>query len=328
MARFSLLFFALGVLTLPTGVAGRQLLRKMRFGGHHERQTNAKALSPNKTIATTPEAQAPSSKARAPAQIAHAASQAVALAKASKSSKNGELACAKASNSSKDGGPPACACMANNPAWNPTKRTVPKCVFIDLGANNGNTFRDFLNNKYDPIENCPSGQWEAYLVEANPRWDVPLQQLAAQYKGNVHVMSSTAAYTCVGQTSFYIDTDPTLQHSKSSMSDVESGPQQVQDTQLITVPTINVVQLIAENVSPADWVMLKMDIQGAEYDIMPCLAASASATLVDRIYMEEHYCSVFKGFKNGKAEMEEAKKKLWLKGVDIPFHESVSHGTG
>merc|ERR1719223_1132388 len=102
-----------------------------------------------------------------------------------------------------------CQCVANSPAWAPTTRTVPKCIFIDLGAADGNTFHDFLNNKYGPVASCPSGQWEAYLVEANPQFDAPLQALAAQYPNQVHVYSSTAAFSCEGQTSFYIDTDPT-----------------------------------------------------------------------------------------------------------------------
>ena len=34
--------------------------------------------------------------------------------------------------------------MANNPNWKKTERTEPKCIFIDLGAADGNTFSKFL----------------------------------------------------------------------------------------------------------------------------------------------------------------------------------------
>ena len=34
--------------------------------------------------------------------------------------------------------------MANNPNWKKTQRSEPKCIFIDLGAADGNTFAKFL----------------------------------------------------------------------------------------------------------------------------------------------------------------------------------------
>ena len=46
-------------------------------------------------------------------------------------------------------------------------RTEPRCVFIDLGAADGNTFDSFLANGYGPVKNCPRhGEWQAILVEA------------------------------------------------------------------------------------------------------------------------------------------------------------------
>lgn len=213
---------------------------------------------------------------------------------------------------------PACQCKANDAAWTPTTRTAPKCVFIDLGAADGNTFHQFLNNGYGPVANCPSGQWEAYLVEANPHFDAPLQALAAQYPNQVHVYSSTAAFSCNAEVSFFIDTDPTHNHWGSSMSDaapdaVKSGKQKV------TVPTTNVIQMIAQNVIPADWVMLKVDIEGAEYEVIPCLANFAHANLIDRMYLEEHTW-FDSGSQNGPAQMAAAKQRLSAAGVDIPAY--------
>lgn len=213
-----------------------------------------------------------------------------------------------------------CNCIANSNTWKPTSRTIPKCIFIDLGAADGNTFNDFLNNKYGPVANCPSGQWEAWLVEANPHFDASLNNVPTQYPGMVHSLASTAAYDCVAETSFYIDADPTHNHWGSSMS--EDAPDAVRSgKQKVTVPTINVIQLIAENTIPGDWVMLKVDIEGAEYEVIPCLAQFANAGLVDRMYLEEH--TWFKtGSRNGPNEMAAAKQTLQGKGVDIPQYFS------
>lgn len=216
-------------------------------------------------------------------------------------------------------GPP-CQCLPQDPSWKTPTRTEPKCIFIDLGAADGNTFDEFVADGYGSVANCPSGgKWEALLVEANPLFTPKLKALAKNIPG-VHSYAETAAYSCAGTTSFYIDTDKTHNHWGSSMSSqaddvVKSGKRKV------TVPTVNVAQLIAENVLPNDWVMLKVDIESAEYSVIPCLAQSTHANLVDRLYLEEH--TWFKSVTaDDKKRMEEAKAKLRAMKVDIPVYYS------
>merc|ERR1719499_1749325 len=83
-----------------------------------------------------------------------------------------------------------CSCQANDPAWATCQRTQPKCIWIDLGAADGNSFNSFLQNYYGPVANCPNGQWEAMLVEANPRFDQALSKVASDWPGNMHMYSS------------------------------------------------------------------------------------------------------------------------------------------
>jgi len=208
-----------------------------------------------------------------------------------------------------------CACDANNPAWKPTTRTAPKCIFIDLGAADGNSFRAFLSNGYGPVSGCPSGgQWEAWLVEANGQFSSALAAEHAVYPYQVHQMGATAAYMCQGTTSFSIDPDVAHNRWGSSMK-VDHGVHKV------SVPLVNVIQLIAENTIPADWVMLKVDVEGAEFDIIPCLAQFPNARLVDRMYLEEHtWLSVDSAFT--KQQYEQAKASLKTAGVDIPVYFS------
>ena len=150
---------------------------------------------------------------------------------------------------------PGCSCNANSPSWHKTSRTQPKCVFIDLGAADGNTFDNFLADGYGPVKNCPhGGDWEAILVEANPVFSKKLNSLEANLGGKVRSLASTAAYSCETTTTFFIDADPTHNYWASSL-DEKVGQQEV------TVPTINVNKLIAENVRPDDWVILKVDIE-------------------------------------------------------------------
>lgn len=229
---------------------------------------------------------------------------------AAKRSLRGEL------NATTGQGPP-CQCQPNNPAWKPTGRTIPKCVFIDLGAANGNSFQQFLANGYGPIANCPSGQWEALLVEANPQFTPALNTVAGSYPGQVHAFGSTAAYTCQGQTSFSIDPDVAHNHWGSSMKTNHGSTQ-------VTVPTVNVIQMIAENVIHGDWVILKVDIEGAEYDLMPCLSQFAQKNLLDIIFLEEH--DWLKANSAYTAPQYDA-AKLALKNAGINIPDNYHSGT-
>jgi len=214
-----------------------------------------------------------------------------------------------------------CSCVPQSAAWKKPTRTVPKCIWIDLGAADGNTLKAFLNNQYGPVANCPNGQWEALLVEANPRFNQPLEQLSQRWSGMVHLYESTAAYMCPAQTSFYLDT-VTHDHnywgsslSPNAMDVKNSGLQKV------TVPMLNLNQILAENTIPADYVMVKMDIEGAEWDVLPCMALSPSASLVDRLFMEVHDASMGLVGTDLKT-MEAAKQMLKMRGVDIPDYFS------
>jgi len=222
-------------------------------------------------------------------------------------------------------GGPNCDCQISNPAWKKTMRNTPKCIFIDLGAANGNTFEDFLNNKYGDVKNCAhgTGDYEAFLVEANPRFQAALKSIENNNQ-KVHAFPSTAAYMCEGQTSFFLDT---VNHDKNYWgSSMSSNHQDVQASgkQKVTVPTANLMKLLYENTIPDDYVMVKMDIEGAEWDIMPCLATAPIASNIDRLYLEQHPASWCTKAPPVPAEstMTNAKATLKSKGVDIPDYFS------
>jgi len=214
-----------------------------------------------------------------------------------------------------------CACQASSASWVPASRTSPQCVFIDLGAANGNTYAGWLSNQFGDISACPSGRYEAHLVEANPRFAQPLKTLQDQNSAVVHSHAPTAAYMCNGETSFFIDN---VNHDNnywgSSMSPnhqdvVRSGHQQV------TVPTVNVIQLVAENTIPQDYVVVKMDIEGAEWDILPCLAHSPAASLIDKLLIEVHPANLGH-IGTTQWQLDAAISELRNRGVQVPSYSS------
>jgi len=227
-----------------------------------------------------------------------------------------------------------CNCEAMNSKWSPPARTNAKCVFIDLGAAGGNTLNSFLNDEYGPVANCIlNGDWEAFLVEANPVFNDVLSELEWLYPGNVHSLGGNAAYMCKGETTFFVDTDPTHNYWGSSMEGgVHNGSDWLHPDHMrnqtgvnkrtnVTVPFVNVPQLIYENTIPADHVIVKMDIEGAEWDILPCLSRSQAVGTLDSLYMEVHPASWQLG-NTTPAELTAAQSTLIQKGVAIPLYYS------
>jgi len=214
-----------------------------------------------------------------------------------------------------------CSCVPSSASWSKCRRTTPKCVWIDLGAADGNSFKSFLGNYYGPVANCPSGQWEAMLVEANPRFDQDLSQVASEWPGSMHMYSSTAAYMCKAQTSFYLDTVTHANNYWGSSMSPNAADVRASGLQKVTVPTLNLNQILYEMTIPGDWVMVKMDIEGAEWDILPCLALAPAASLVDRLFVEIHNQSMG-STGTDPATMEAAQALLRLRGIDIPAYFS------
>lgn len=219
-----------------------------------------------------------------------------------------------------------CMCEKENHRWVACTRTAPKCVFIDLGAADGNTFNVFMGNGYGNLANCTANgadAWEAILVEANPKFVQPLTTEAAKYpSGKVTALHSTAAYMCEGQTSFFLDTVNTAQNNWGSSMSSNHPDTIASGGQMVTVPTMNLNRVLFEHTIPTDHVIVKMDIEGAEYDTLPCLAESPSASLVDKLFLEQH-SATWGNIGTTVEDMEASKATLISKGVEIP--EYFSH---
>mmetsp|Transcript_37780 Transcript_37780/g.70488 ORF Transcript_37780/g.70488 Transcript_37780/m.70488 type:complete len:259 (+) Transcript_37780:23-799(+) len=216
-----------------------------------------------------------------------------------------------------------CHCQIESKLWARPTRTEPRCVFIDLGAGVGNDLEAWAENKFGPVANCPSGEWEAILIEANPVYSDTLNAMAQKFPGKVQVNASRAAYMCEAKTAFYINTNEQQLHKASAGS---AGFQEasVMGTELskVEVDTVNVNRLLTEHTIPGDWVTIKMDVEGAEFDIVPCMAESPAGSLVDRLYVEQHDPGW--GLEGATpAAMQTAMTGLRTRGVDIPSFSPV-----
>ena len=58
--------------------------------------------------------------------------------------------------------------------------------------------------------------------------------------------------------------------------------------QTVEVPAIDFAAWLTKNVKLEDYVVVKMDIEHAEYAVLPRMLATGAACLVDELYLECH----------------------------------------
>lgn len=216
-----------------------------------------------------------------------------------------------------------CQCEVFNQNWKWPHKRAPACLFIDLGAADGETYLAFTQHSKKWSFNYDTGPFKkqdcfAYLMEANPKFNMNLEHFRTD---RVYPMTKTAAYMCdKPREKFYLDsTGPS--GWGSSLDDQHEAVQTKK--QGVDVELYNLMRLLQENALPEDTVVVKMDIEGAEYDILPCLANSPAAGLIDTLYLEDHcpgdwWCPTTGQAGNTKEVFNEALLKLRARGVNIP----------
>jgi len=89
-------------------------------------------------------------------------------------------------------------------------------------------------------------QWEAYLVEANPRFDKPLEQLSARFPGVLVTYPETAAFMCPSKTSFYLDTQNAKYNYWGSSLSTSHADVKASNFTNVTVDMVNIIENSSE----------------------------------------------------------------------------------
>ena len=76
----------------------------------------------------------------------------------------------------------------------------------------------------------------------------------------------------------------------------------------LTVPTIDLANWLADRFCPADHVEIKMDIEGAEFEVLEHLLRSGRASLVDSISIEWHTSK--RGQKNTRIQLQRRQQTI------------------
>jgi len=171
---------------------------------------------------------------------------------------------------------------------------------------------------------------EVYLFEANPVFNEALVRSKEKYtaKGmKVHIFPSTVADIEDGIRTFYIDTVNKDHDFWGSSIYAEHHDAKASNAKGTRLTSVNLALWLLQNFSPRDFVVVKMDIEGAEYELVPHLAQMKAGIVIDHLLVEWHHFDVG-GTPEEKALREEKAKlgsaMLVNDGTNMPPYDSAA----
>eukprot|EP00607_Mallomonas_marina_P010130 CAMPEP_0182420860 /NCGR_PEP_ID=MMETSP1167-20130531/5942_1 /TAXON_ID=2988 /ORGANISM="Mallomonas Sp, Strain CCMP3275" /LENGTH=284 /DNA_ID=CAMNT_0024597365 /DNA_START=79 /DNA_END=933 /DNA_ORIENTATION=- len=182
-------------------------------------------------------------------------------------------------------------------------------VFIDLGTNDGSSTKFFLGltqrtargdadlggNTSSPLYGLgKDGNWEIYVFEGNKKYDKTLADLRSEVMSknlakSFTVYNHTAIGTVDGYAYFYFD-NPNPDHTTVASS-LNPESSIVRGNPRERVVSMDIATLLRDVIGlrVSDNVVLKIDVEGTEYDLMRRLFASSVLRLVDTLAVEYHH---------------------------------------
>lgn len=153
------------------------------------------------------------------------------------------------------------------------------CYFVDCGGNNGCSVRKF-RNEYDPL-----GLFRIYTFEPNPQYESMYENISK------HQLVKAAVDSQEGERLFYVDVENGHGSTffKNKLTREEGGYGVLNREQPLRVRTVNLSNWLKEHATSRDYVVLKLDVEGAEYDILESLVKTGAIKLIDRLFVEWHW---------------------------------------
>jgi FkbM family methyltransferase len=161
------------------------------------------------------------------------------------------------------------------PDPDPCRSAEGRCVLIDGGAHRGETIAHF-----EKTRTFGKHDWEIIAFEANP-------YLVSEIAERPHLtLLNQAIWNEDEELEFFLARQS---EGSSVFGDKKSGSLQKEP---VKVEAVDFSRWLREGFAPEDRVLAKLDIEGAEYDVLDELLADGTAGLIDRLYVEFHNVKV------------------------------------
>jgi FkbM family methyltransferase len=175
-------------------------------------------------------------------------------------------------------------------------------VYIDMGANNGDSVYKFFGFPYPSYKNgyapkyptlvseadVRDNAWIVYVFEANPRFNEPLSKMKKDVESErrqINLFNATAAWVYNGNVTFYAEVSN--EDFNFWGSSVKSDFVHKEKTNL-TVRCVD-ISAILRNYTEEDYVVVKFDIEGAEYDLLVRWITENTLRILDVVSIEYHH---------------------------------------
>lgn len=154
-----------------------------------------------------------------------------------------------------------------------------KHVFIDLGSHYGKVIRKFIDSKLYNKD---------FIIHAfEPNTNIP-NSVFLQYPEMV-IIHKEAAWINDGELDLFIHPNP---HSEGSSICKEKITGGLNKNNPIKIKCIDFSKWLNENFSIEDDIILKMNIEGAEYTLLPKMIESGSIKLIKKLYLFHHWYKI------------------------------------
>jgi FkbM family methyltransferase len=169
--------------------------------------------------------------------------------------------------------------LRNKPVRHWKLRRARRRVFIDCGANTCAVLRLAIRRYPD---------FEFFAFEPQPELSAEGPRVIAEHPNTKITFFNKAVWTRNGMVTFYLATRWEENYQAGSTL-VEGKIAPVLDLENpVQVEAIDFSEWLGRNFSPEDFVMIKMDIEGAEYDVIEKIVADRHQDRIDEMLVEFH----------------------------------------
>jgi len=173
-------------------------------------------------------------------------------------------------------------------------------ILIDCGASNGAAIPD-LTKQFGPFD-------KIFAIEANPNC---VKELSNKNINNIEILNA-AVSTIADTIKLYLG-----EHFTESSILLSKTTGNLDTDRYVEVESIDFNDWLKANISMDDTVVCKMDIEGAEFDVLEHIISRGGINLINTILIEWHV-SRFPNKWELRFRRAIIKLRLWLKKIE--FH--------